>query len=187
MLLVPAEILVLSTSPFADAARGLGQWGAALIAAGALVSTAGSINGNIFIAGQLPMAVALDRLAPSAFARLNGGGAPYISLISASTLSSVLLLMNYSRGLVGAFTFLILLSTIASLLPYLFSCMAELRHSWRSSRGWAGVALLAGLFAVFAIIGSGIEPLLWGIGLFASGLPLYFVLRRTDARPAQAL
>jgi APA family basic amino acid/polyamine antiporter len=120
-------------------------------------------------------------------ARTNSGGAPYISLIFASTLSSALLLMNYSRGLVGAFTFLILLSTVASLLPYLFSCMAELRHSWRSARGWAGVALLAGLFAIFAVIGSGLEALSWGVALFASGVPLYFILRRTrQARATQA-
>ncbi len=102
-------------------------------------------------------------------------------LIAASTLASVLLIMNYSRGLVGAFTFLIMLSTVASLLPYLFSALAELRHSWRSARGWAGVAVFAGLYAVFAAIGSGREALLWGLVLFASGIPLYFVLRRKPA------
>jgi APA family basic amino acid/polyamine antiporter len=179
MVLVPPEILTNSTSPFADAARGLGAWGPALIAAGALVSTAGSANGNIFIAGQLPMAVALDKLLPSIFGRTNSGGAPYVSLIAASTLASVLLIMNYSRGLVGAFTFLIMLSTVASLLPYLFSGLAELRHSWRSARGWAAVAALAGLYAVFAVIGSGLEALLWGLALFASGIPIYFLLKAT--------
>ncbi|MGD9979369.1 MAG: APC family permease [Hyphomonadaceae bacterium] len=181
MMLVPAEALSNSTSPFADAARGLGAWGPALIAAGALVSTAGSANGNIFIAGQLPMAVALDRLLPPIFGRTNRGGSPYVSLLAASTLASVLLVMNYSRGLVGAFTFLIMLSTVASLLPYLFSALAELRHSWRSARGWTGIALLAALYSVFALIGSGLEALAWGMALFASGVPLYFVLRPRTA------
>ena len=183
MLLVPAEQLAHSTSPFADAARGFGAWGPWLVAAGALVSTAGSTNGNIFVAGQLPMAVALDGLLPRVLGRTNSGGAPYVSLLAAATLASVLLLMNYSRGLVGAFTFLILLSTVSTLLPYLFSAAAELRHSWRSARGWAGVALMAALYAVFAIIGSGLEALLLGLGLFASGVPLYFLLRRTRGVP----
>ncbi|MGD9965001.1 MAG: amino acid permease [Hyphomonadaceae bacterium] len=186
MMLVPAATLAASTSPFADAARGLGNWGPALIAAGALVSTAGSTNGNIFVAGQLPMAVALDNLLPRALAHTNAGGAPYISLLISATLASVLLVMNYTRGLVGAFTFLILVSTVATLLPYLFSAIAELRQSWRSARGWAGVALLAMLYALFAIIGSGIEALLWGLGLFASGLPLYFLLRPKAAQPIRS-
>jgi APA family basic amino acid/polyamine antiporter len=177
MMLVPAPTLVASTSPFADAARGLGAWGPTLIGAGALVSTLGSLNGNIFVAGQLPMAVALDKLAPSFLAATNKGGAPYLSLIVAGSISSFLLVANYSRGLIGAFTFLVLLSTVATLLPYLISAVAELRHSWRSARGWAGVALLAGIYALFAMIGSGLEALAWGLVLFASGAPIYFVMR----------
>ncbi|NQY40651.1 MAG: amino acid permease [Henriciella sp.] len=41
MLLVPAETLVGSSSPFADAALGFGAWGPGLIAIGAMISTAG--------------------------------------------------------------------------------------------------------------------------------------------------
>jgi APA family basic amino acid/polyamine antiporter len=88
------------------------------------------------------------------------------------------LVANYSRGLIGAFTFLILLSTLGTLVPYLLCAIAELRHSWRSARGWAGVALLAGFYAIFAILGSGLEALLWGAALFASGVPIYFLVRQ---------
>ncbi|MBI1187842.1 MAG: amino acid permease, partial [Alphaproteobacteria bacterium] len=76
MLLVPAERLANTTAPLAEAARALGPWGAAFIAAGALVSTAGALNGTIFIGGQMPMAVALDGLAPRALAQRNAGQAP---------------------------------------------------------------------------------------------------------------
>jgi APA family basic amino acid/polyamine antiporter len=178
MLLVPADVLAHSTSPFAEAARGLGAWGPALIAAGALVSTAGTANGLIFVAGQLPMAAALDRLAPRVLGLTDRGGAPYVALIASGVLSSLLLVANYSRGLIDAFTFLIMLSTLGTLLPYLFCAIAELRQSWRSARGWAGVALLAGVYSIFAILGSGLEALLWGLALFASGVPLYFVARQ---------
>jgi APA family basic amino acid/polyamine antiporter len=180
MLLVPASVLVQSTSPFAEAARGLGAWGPSLIAAGALVSTAGTANGLIFCAGQIPMAVAHDKLAPRFLGRTDKGGAPYAALILSAALTSVLLLANYSRGLVGAFTFLIVLSTLGTLAPYLLCAAAELRRSWRSARGWAGVALLAALYSIFAIIGSGLEALAWGLVLFASGVPLYYVLRRSS-------
>lgn len=183
MALVPAEVLATSTSPFADAARGLGAWGPALIAAGALLSTAGAANGQIFCAGQLPMAAALDRLAPRILGVTDKGGAPYAALLLSAAITSVLLLANYSRGLIGAFTFLIVLSTLGALVPYLLCAIAELRHSWRSARGWAGVALLAGLYAIFAILGSGLEALFWGAVLFASGVPVYFLVRQKRPGP----
>ncbi|MBK8545080.1 MAG: amino acid permease [Caulobacteraceae bacterium] len=56
MLLVPPAQLMHSTAPFSDAARALGPWGPGLIAAGALVATAGTINGLIFTCGQMPLA-----------------------------------------------------------------------------------------------------------------------------------
>lgn len=178
MLLVPSQDLVNSTSPFADAARSLGSWGAPLVALGALVSTAGSLNGNIFSSGQLPMAVARDRLAPVWLSRLNGGHSPQNALILSSTIGSVLLIANYSRGLVGAFTFLLMMSTVCTLAPLLISALAEIKHSWRSARAWAVVALIGALYSTFAIWGSGLEVIGWGIVLLFLGLPVYFLGRQ---------
>lgn len=181
MTLTPAAALGASTAPFADAARGLGAWGPALIAIGALISTAGANNGLIFCAGQLPMAAARDGLAPAVLARTDRGGAPYVALLVVAVISSLLLIANYSRGMIGAFTFLIMLSTLGSLVPYVLCAVAELRQSWRSARGWAGVALGAGVFSVFAILGSGLEALFWGAMLFLSGAPVYFLVRAKRA------
>lgn len=177
MLLVPAGQLAQSTSPFADAAHALGPWGADLIAAAALVATAGAMNGCIFITGQLPMAAARDGLAPSMLARCNAGGSPHIALLVSGVIGSLLLLANYSRGLMGAFTFLLMMSTITVLAPLLVSALAELRHSWRAARGWAIVAAFAGVYALFAIIGSGAEVIGWGVVLLIAGLPLYALLK----------
>jgi APA family basic amino acid/polyamine antiporter len=185
MLLVPAETLVNSSSPFADAARGFGAWGPLLVGAGALVATAGSLNGIIFVAGQMPMAVALDKLAPTFLARTNKGGAPQLSLLLASVLGSLLLMANYSRGAISAFTFLLMMSTVTVLLPYLFSAAAELRYSWRSARGWAAIALLAGGYSLFAIIGSGTEVMGWGLVLMLVGAPVFY-LGRQGRRTARA-
>lgn len=187
MLLVPAEALARSTSPFAEAARGFGAWGPPLIAAGALIATAGTANGLIFCSGQLPMAAALDGLAPRILGVTGKGGAPQVALLLSSVLTSLVLLANYSRGLLDAFTFLIMLSTLGTLVPYLLSAIGELRHSWRSARGWAGVALLAALYSIFAILGSGREALVWGAVLFASGVPIYFLVRQKDPAPVTRL
>lgn len=185
MLLVPAEELATSTAPFADAARGLGAWGPTFVAIGALIATAGTLNGVIFVAGQLPMAAALDRLAPAVFARCTAGGSPHVALLLSSALGSVLLLANYTRGMMGAFTFLLMMSTMAYLVPLLVCAAAELRHSWRSARGWAGVALLAALYCAFAILGSGAETIGWGVLLLLAGVPVYFFGRAKAAAAAQ--
>ncbi|WP_412545230.1 APC family permease [Maricaulis sp. MIT060901] len=178
MMLVPSGELVNSTSPFADAARALGSWGGPLVAIGAMIATAGSLNGNIFTAGQLPLAAAQDRLAPAWLGKLNGGHSPQGALILSSVLGSVLLVANYSRGLVGAFTFLLMMSTVCTLAPLLISALAEIKHSWRSARAWAVVALIGALYSTFAIWGSGLEVIGWGIVLLILGLPVYFLGRQ---------
>lgn len=181
MLLVPASDLASSTSPFADAARGLGPWAPKAIAIGALISTAGCLNGLIFIAGQLPMAVAIDKLAPRAFAKRNAGGAPQFSLLVSLVLASALLLANFSGGLIETFQFLLMMSTVTMLAPLLVSALAELRHSWASARSWAIIAILASLYSAFAIYGSGLEVMFWGVVLLLVGLPIYYLGRQRAA------
>lgn len=178
MSLVPAEQLAASTAPFAEAARVLGPWGPGLIAAGAIVSTLGALNGTVFITGQLPLALAMDGLAPNALTARNRVGAPGRSLILGSSLASVLLLTNYFRDFFDLFTFLINMSTTAILVPLFVSAAAELRHDLSRARGWAGAAGLALLYTIFTILGSGTEILLWGVLLFALGIPAFFLSRR---------
>lgn len=178
MRLVPAETLAGSTSPFSEAARGLGSWGPYLIAIGALIATAGSLNGIIFVTGQMPMALALEGMAPKIFLANDKTGAPVLSLIMGSVLASILLFMNYTKGLIEAFTFLAMMSTLAVLVPLLVSAAAELRHSWSHARFWAIIALLAALYSIFAILGSGLTVIAWGVVLLIAGIPFYVWLKR---------
>ena len=184
MLLVPAEDLVQSNAPFADAAQGLGSWGPSLIAIGAMVSTAGAMHGVIFVSGQIPMAVAVDRLAPALFARRNSGGSPTLSLLIVGVLASILLATNYSRGLLGMFTFLAMMSTLAFMVPMIVCSLAEFRYSMTSERAWAAVALLAFLYSVFAVLGSGWTTIAWGLVFLAAGIPIYYWMRRANPEAA---
>lgn len=186
MLLLSPEALVKSTSPFADAAVGLGAWGPPLVAAGALIATAGALNGVIFVAGQIPTAVAVDGLAPRAFAQMNAGGSPAFALIVSAILGSLLLAANYTRGLIGAFTFLLTMSILAQLVPMLVSSAAEFWRSRKASAGWAAVALAAGVYTLIALFGSGWEAVLWGAVLMLAGLPFYVLGRTRAARAASA-
>jgi len=187
MLLVPAAQLAQSTAPFADAARALGPWGPNFIAAGALIATAGTLNGLIFTCGQMPMAVALDKLAPSWLAATTKGGTPHLALILSSAIACALLLLNYSRGFIGAFTFLLMMATALGLIYYVVVSVIELRHSWRSASGWAAIALVGIVYSLFAALGSGLEVLFWGVVLMLGGVPLHFVLRRNRDAPPRTL
>tara|TARA_B100000767_G_C19763313_1_gene536231 strand:- start:323 stop:1630 length:1308 start_codon:yes stop_codon:yes gene_type:complete len=175
MFLVPLDILALSESPFVDAAAHLGPGGALLVGVGALISTAGALNGNIFVMGQMPMLVAADGLAPSVIAKKNTGGAPAIALMASSVFSAALLVLNFTDGLVGAFSFLISMSTLSILAPYGLSALAEFKRSYRSAKGWAGVALLSLLYTLIAAAGSGWYVTLMGVGLFLFGILLFKV------------
>jgi len=177
---VPADVLKTSTAPMADAAGVLWGRGAAIgIAALAAVSCFGALNGWVMLSAQLPMAAANDRLFPAMFSRLDARGTPFVGIVLSSGLASALVMANYTRSLVQMFTFSILLSTAATLLPYVASSAAWLRRGNGTGHVAAGLALV---FSLYALFGIGAEPLLWGAGLVAAGLPLYAWQRRLHAR-----
>jgi APA family basic amino acid/polyamine antiporter len=93
---------------------------------------------------------------------------------------------NYTKGLVGAFTFIILLATLTTLIPYAFSSMALVVSDLRQRRAPPArrvtVALLAFAFSVWAIVGSGAQTVMWGCVLLLLGVPVYAGMRRR-ARP----
>src|SRR5688572_6472721 len=189
MGMIEPRILATSTAPFADAARLIvGSWGAYVIAAGAAISCFGALNGWILLSGQLPFAAARDGLFPAPLARVGGNGAPVNGIIISSIIGSALVALNYTRGLVGAFTFMILLATLATLIPYLFSSMAVLLvrgGTSRAHRAGAGifvVAVLAFVYGMWAIAGSGRDAVFWGFLLVIAGLPLYVLMVRGTTR-----
>lgn len=182
MALVPAQALSESTFPFADAAVVLfGGWGAALVAGGAIVSIVGALNGNVLATAQLSRAIAVDRMFPPLFERLNTRGVPGPGLVASGLFATVLISMNYTRGLVGAFELLILVSTLTTLLPYACSAVAAMvlgRKEAKGNRPAPWVALGALLFSLFAIAGSGIEVVIYGLALLALGVPVLWYMKR---------
>ena len=187
MSLVPREALGVSTAPFVDAARTqVGDWAAGAVAAGAALSCFGALNGWTLLVGQLPLAVARDGLFPRIFARISQRGTPAAGLIIAGVLTTALVLLNYTRGLVELFTFFILLSTLNTLIPYVFSSLALFLLPERGRealpRGIAAVAILAFAYSLWAMAGAGAETIYWGFLLLIAGLPVYvFLVRRSSA------
>lgn len=171
-----------STAPFADAAALMwGGWAGYAVAMGAAVSCFGALNGWILLQGQIPLAAALDGLFPKSFGRLSRRGTPVFGLVVSSVLITVLMFMNYTKGLVEQFTFIILLATLTTLVPYVFCSMTYLLMVLRDPAKAAGrsvgasiaVALIAFAFSMWAIAGSGRDTVFWGFLLLFAGTPVY--------------
>jgi APA family basic amino acid/polyamine antiporter len=188
MSLVAPVALGQSTAPFADAARRFaGEWGARGVALGAAISCFGALNGWVLLAGQLPLAVARDGLFPAIFGRVSPRNTPAAGMMVAGVLTTGLVFLNYTRGLVELFTFIILLSTLSTLVPYVFCSLSV--FLWRPKsgqpalplpRGMGMVAALAFLYAIWAIGGAGPDTVYWGFILLLCGLPVYVLVVRTD-------
>ncbi len=191
LVLVPQAKLASSNAPYADAALVLfGPGTGTLVALFAAISAAGALNGWILLQGELPTALARDGLFPKRFARVSRRGAPVLALVSTSLLVSGLVLMNFHKSLVEVFTFMILLSTTATLVAYLacsLSLLVLLRRGRVASRptAWlAGAAALGALYSLWAIAGAGRGAVLWGAVLILASLPVYALMRAGAASRA---
>jgi len=182
MGVIPSSQLAHSTAPYADAARLMfGPIGGLFVAAGTVVSCFGAMNGWTLLQGQVPMAAARDGLFPRFFSKTSRFGTPVFGLVLTSVLITLLLLLTLNEGLVKQFTFIILLATLSSLIPYLFTVVAQLviyakdREQFRGTTilGSSIIAILAMVYSFWAIAGSGEEVVFYGVLLFFSSVPVY--------------
>jgi len=89
------------------------------------------------------------------------------------------------------FSFIIMLSTLSCLLPYLFSslvevslCMRQRIPCKRKGLITAGaIALPAFLYAAWAITGLESEVLLWGAILLSAGIPVFAYSKYLSKKP----
>jgi APA family basic amino acid/polyamine antiporter len=193
MGLIPNAKLVLSTSPYAEAASQLfGPWGNWLVAAGAAIACFGTLNGWILLQGQVPLAAARDGLFPKAFAKESKAGTPVFGLVVSSILVTILLCLSTSEGLVKQYTMIILLASLATLMPYLFTCMAELLIFLRQPATQKVplrsiiISILSCIYVFWAIIGTGQETIFYGTLLLLSSVPVYTWMQWHHKRMEQA-
>jgi basic amino acid/polyamine antiporter, APA family len=192
MGIIPVERLAESSSPFALAAAEIfgGSWGK-VIAAVAMISTFGCLNGWILLQGRVPLAAAQDGLFPKAFGKVDSSkGTPVFGLVISSLLVSGLMLMNYTSSLVDQFTFFLLLATLTTLVPYAYTAAAEVQmfisdRALFSAKRFLGATIVAGLafvYSVWAIYGAGFEVIAKGFMLLLLGIPVYVYLRYKEAK-----
>ena len=176
-LMLPLAVAKSSPAPFATFVERYWDSGpASLIAIFAIVSCVGAMNGWTLVQGELTRAMAMQGLLPRWLGVIDARGTPRRALIVGAIATSMLALMNASRGVQGLFEFLLLLSTSASLWFYLACALAALRLNVARP-----VAALGAVFALATLWGAGIVASGLSLVLMVAGLPLYWWARRERA------
>ena len=181
---LPVETLQNSPAPFAEAGQIIGgKYTGYFIALGAAISGMGALNGWILLLAQIPMAAAKDKIFPKIFKKNNKKGAPVLGLIIGSLLSSLVMLMNFSESLVTQFTFVVNLTVLACLVPYLFVSAAYIiviiqKHT-HTNRILKTIILgfLGFVYSLWAIYGSTADVVFYGLLLLLLGIPFYVLMQ----------
>jgi APA family basic amino acid/polyamine antiporter len=141
----------------------------------------------------MPYAVAKDELFPKIFTRKNKQGVPVYGIVISSIFVSLFMAMNYTKGLVEQFQFLILLTTSTILIPYVFCTASYLLMRLRVKditknmiTSAIVLAALTFLFCIWIMLGLGYETVFWGFVLTMSSVPIYvFAIWKRDKNTAQ--
>jgi len=129
------------------------------------------------------MAAVRDRLFPRVFKKENNKGAPALGIVIGSVLTSAVMLMNFSESLVSQFKFMILLSTLTVLVPYLFTSASYALIIIEQRIGTSKLIrnlILAALgfsYSLWTIYGSGNDTVFYGFLLLLTGIPFYILMK----------
>ncbi|BBB10686.1 MULTISPECIES: APC family permease [unclassified Sphingopyxis] len=149
----------------------------------AAVAALGALNGFVLLQGEIPRDLAHRGLLPAAFAKDNRFAVPWVTQIVSSTLASIVVYANYSRGLAELFKFMVLVTTSTAIIFYIVGALAALKleheGAIKASPTFVTLTLLGFLYSCWAFYGAGLDASLWSIGLTAAGLPIYLAMRRS--------
>jgi basic amino acid/polyamine antiporter, APA family len=183
---IPATELAASSAPLAIVGECIaGRAGSVVVAVGALLTIYSAMHYAIMLSGQIPMVAARDGLFPRDFARQTRRGTPGVALAATGVLSTCLIAMNSSKSLVSAYTFINLMSTLATVVPYAFCAAAALLTRSTDAETPGGrirsnmIAIIAFGVAFLATAGAGFEAVYWFMMLLLAGIPVYVFIRRS--------
>ena len=184
-LMLPAASVAASQAPFALFFGALiSPEAGALVALFAAIAALGAINGFVLLQGELPLSLVRSRLLPAWLGAENAREAPYRIHILSSALATILILLNYSRGLADLFQFMVLVTTSVTIIFYVAGALAALKLAATggidTSRAFVATALAGLIYSLWALYGAGIEASLWSIGMTLVGVPLYLVMRAVN-------
>ena len=133
------------------------------------------------MSGAIPLSLARAGSFPRWFGVTSASGAPVRAILLSSGLTTVLLLLNTSRGMTDLFTFLALISTSSVLFLYFGVSTAALRL-----RAGGAAGIVATGFALWTLWGAGLDATGWSSLLLLAGVPVFWLVRRSAPAPQPA-
>lgn len=181
MGIVPHNVLVHSSAPFADAARYMfGPTAGNIASALSIIACFGSLSGWLILQSEAPRAGAEAGLFPKFFAEVNKNDVPVKGLLFTGALMSLVLFMTASPDLSKQFQVVILLSVFASLMPYMYALVAlpVIMIARKANKGstfmfYSVLVVIGMVFCLFALLGSGSDSLYWGTLVMGLTIPMY--------------
>lgn len=177
---IPASILVQSSSPYADlTARVFGASIGAAVAAAAVVKAVGTLSGWVMLGGETARAAARRGYLPSGFGA--GELTPVANPLLGGAIMSVVAVVSGQPTLGGQFGMLIGVTSVLSLVVYGL-CSASLFRLARWTRA-RGVAALGLLFTSAAVVAAAPGYILPTALFFVMTTAAWFIFLRRAAAP----
>lgn len=174
---LPPDVVAASDAPialFVD--RFWGRGASALVAAFAAIAAIGCLNGWVLMQGEVPLGMAHSGLLPAVIGRTSDRDVPTVAILASSAVASVFVLSGAVPGLTGVLTFMLQLTTAATVWLYVGACVAAI------VLGVVRAAAIVGLaFAGWVLWGAGPDALMLSIALMLTALPLYWLRPRLAA------
>jgi len=197
MGLVSHNALINNGAPFVDAFQAIftgGAWAGKLVAALAVVSGIGALNGWTLVTAEVSRAPASDGLFPKPFAWTDRRDTAWFGVVVAAVLPSLLMLWSYNtQSGLTVFTYLVDLTVVTVAIPYFISALAQLAFlvsRRRRVQGWplardlsvAGAGVLFSMWVTFAAGWAAVYQALLAIMI---GLAIYPFLKARRERLGQ--
>lgn len=183
--------LAVSDAPLADIINHItgASWGGNFISLGIVISAAGACSGWILTTARVAYAAGEDGLFPKFFSKVHPKfKTPVISLIFSSLCTNLLLILNYVSNLTEAFDFMINLATLSFIPAYALSACAEIILTYKKGEKLSFgrfirhgfFSILAFIYSIYIIYGSGAESAMWVFILMLIGVPFYVYKKIQD-------
>ena len=196
MGMLDQNTLISSEKPLIDAIQAvLGPIGGKVLAGIGLVSLFGSTIGWVMLSAEVPYQAAKQGLFLPAFLKENKNGLPIFSLVLTNGIAQIFIFSTVSKSISGVFDFIIVIATLAYLVPYFIASVYQLKlvlkgesYDNLASRIIDGViALAATIYSVWVIISgtSDLKTFILGIVLLISGIFFYGPLRKKNAKAGE--
>jgi arginine:agmatine antiporter len=177
---IPANVLVQSSSPYADlTARVFGASIGAAVAAAAVIKAVGTLSGWVMLGGETARAAARHGYLPSGFGE--GDRTPIANPLLGGAIMSVVAVISGQPTLGGQFGMLIGVTSVLSLVVYGL-CSASLFRLARWTRA-RGVAALGLLFTSAAVVAAAPGYILPTAVFFVVTTGVWFAFMRKSSAP----